>query len=535
MSELKPMPRGRTFLAGKVISNYGQSSIDCIVRRISEVGAEIEVESALGVPERFHLLISGEGEPQPCRRIWQSEKLLGLTFELAEAAREEAAREAAGETKGADQVVRGQLLALRAALDVIDIGILLLDADMKAQFINRAFRRMWALPDAVADRNPAFVALMYHGRDTDAYQVAPEDLDAYVADRVRQVRAGDVAPRDLRRTNGEVIRVQCACLPNGGRMISYAYVTDIVRHADELQVLHSALDHVSEGVVMLDRDLNARFLNKRMRRFWGVSDEQAARHPSYESLIRNSARTGGSSMTPDELEALYADRVAAVRAGDEQPRDLQTTDGRHIRAQCAPLKDGGRMLTYCDVTDLVRNAQQMEELATTDAMTGLCNRRHFWTLAAAEWSRFQRYYRPLSVLMIDVDHFKSVNDRYGHGVGDDALVAVANACRDGKRSSDIVGRLGGEEFAMLLPETDLYQARIVAERIRSSIAACVLKADGVDFNITASIGFAAATPSMSGFEALLHAADQALYQAKTGGRNRTVAWSPPPPARLAAE
>ena len=88
---------------------------------------------------------------------------------------------------------------------------------------------------------------------------------------------------------------------------------------------------------------------------------------------------------------------------------------------------------------------------------------------------------------------------------------------------------------MLLPETDLYQARIVAERVRSTIAACALQAGDIDFNITASIGFAAATPSMSGFEALLHAADQALYQAKTGGRNRTVAWSPPPPAKLAAE
>src|SRR6185295_6884032 len=171
-------------------------------------------------------------------------------------------------------------------------------------------------------------------------------------------------------------------------------------------------------------------------------------------------------------------------------RDLQTTDGRHIRAQCAPLKDGGRMLTYCDVTDLVRNAQQMEELATTDVMTGLCNRRHFWTLAAAEWSRFQRYYRPLSVLMIDVDHFKGVNDRYGHAVGDEVLVAVANACREGKRNSDIVGRIGGEEFAMLLPETDLGQARIVAERVRQSIAASALQAHEAHFNVTASIGFA---------------------------------------------
>ena len=100
MSE-KPMPRGRTFLAGKVISNYGQSTIDCIVRRISDTGAVIEVESVLGVPEHFHLLIPGEGEPQPCRRSWQSEKQIGLVFETAEAANAESA--AVDEARGADQ------------------------------------------------------------------------------------------------------------------------------------------------------------------------------------------------------------------------------------------------------------------------------------------------------------------------------------------------------------------------------------------------------------------------------------------------
>ena len=83
MSEHKPAPRGRTFLAGKVISNYGQSTIDCIVRRISDNGAVIQVESVLGVPEHFHLLIPGEGEPQPCKRAWQSDKEIGLVFETA--------------------------------------------------------------------------------------------------------------------------------------------------------------------------------------------------------------------------------------------------------------------------------------------------------------------------------------------------------------------------------------------------------------------------------------------------------------------
>ena len=137
--------------------------------------------------------------------------------------------------------------------------------------------------------------------------------------------------------------------------------------------------------------------------------------------------------------------------------------------------------------------------------------------------------------MIDVDHFKTVNDRYRHAVGDETLRRVADCCREGKRSSDIVARVGGEEFAMLLPETDLGHARMVAERIRQAIAASPLMAHQVHFKVTASVGFAAANLGMSSFEALLHAADAALYQAKSSGRNRSLAWSPPAAPKLAAE
>ena len=150
MSEQKPMPRGRTFLAGKVISNYGQSTIDCTVRRISDTGAVIEVESVLGVPEHFHLMIPGEGEPQPCKRSGSPRSRSASCSRPRKTPRRKPS--AADEARGADQIVRGQMLALRAALDVMDVGVLLLDGNLKSQFINRAFRRMWALPDAVADR-----------------------------------------------------------------------------------------------------------------------------------------------------------------------------------------------------------------------------------------------------------------------------------------------------------------------------------------------------------------------------------------------
>lgn len=548
MSEPSLPLRGRTFLAGKIISNFGQSSIDCIIRRISDDGATIEVASVFGVPEHFHLRIPNEDPPRPCLRKWQSEKQIGVAFETIEVGKidktdradkidkaDRADMPAQPERRASEGIVRGQMLALRAALDEIAVGVVLLDHDLRSQFINRAFRRMWALPDAVADRNPPFITLMYHGRDTNAYQVPADQLDAYVAERLQRVRDGVTTPIDLRRSNGEIVRMECAVLPDGGRMLSYTDVTDIVRHSDELERLRYALDHVSEGIVLLDADLNAQFVNRKMRTFWGVTDEHAASHPSYASLIAGAPHARDRGMTPDELEAFFAGRVAAVRSASEPLRDLKTTDGRHIRAHCDITQNDGRMLTYCDVTDLVRNAEQLERFATIDSMTGLFNRHHFIDQAHAEWSRFQRYHRPLSMLMVDIDHFKQVNDRYGHAVGDETIVAVAQACARGKRQSDIVGRLGGEEFALLLPETELAQATIVADRLCKAIAEHVMMAHKVHFKITASIGNAAASVSMSGLDVLMRAADQALYQAKAQGRNCAVQWSPPEAPKLAAE
>jgi diguanylate cyclase (GGDEF)-like protein len=537
MSESSLPLRGRTFLAGKIISNFGQSSIDCIIRRISDDGATIEVESVFGVPEHFHLRIPNEDPPRPCQRKWQSEKQIGVAFETIETARADKP-DAPGqsERRAGDGIVRGQMLALRAALDEIAIGVVLLDHDLRAQFINRAFRRMWSLPDAVADRNPPFITLMYHGRDTNAYQVPADQLDAYVAERLRRVGDGVATPIDLRRTNGEIVRMECAVLPDGGRMLSYTNVTDIVRHSDELERLRYALDNVSEGVVLLDADLNAQFINRKMRTYWGVTDEHAASHPPYASLIAGAPHARDRGMTPEQLEAFFAGRVAAVRSASEPLRDLTITDGRHIRAHCDITPNDGRMLTYCDITDLVRNAEQLKTLAAIDSMTGLYNRRHFLNQADAEWSRFQRYARPLSMLMVDIDHFKQVNDQYGHAVGDEAIVAVAGACAKGKRQSDIVGRFGGEEFAILLPETDLAQATIVADRLCKAIAGHVMVTHKVQFKVTASIGIAAASVSMSGLDVLIRAADQALYQAKANGRNCAVQWLPPSQApKLAAE
>jgi diguanylate cyclase (GGDEF)-like protein len=172
---------------------------------------------------------------------------------------------------------------------------------------------------------------------------------------------------------------------------------------------------------------------------------------------------------------------------------------------------------------------EMRRLATTDALTGIPNRRQFISALGQETRRSRRNGRPLSVIMADVDHFKRVNDTLGHAAGDLVLTRVARVLQNSKRAADTVGRLGGEEFAVLLPETDVAQAAEVADRLRQLIANEQIMWDGNAVPITMSFGCAAirepdegASESAS-IEAVLQEADRALYQAKNAGRNRT-AW-----------
>ena len=121
---------------------------------------------------------------------------------------------------------------LAAALDQADIGIVLLDAETRAEFINRAFRGYFAVPDEIADGKPPFIALMYHGRDTGAFKLPEDELGSFIAQRMEMVRIGDATPIDIALRNGEVLRFVCTALPDGGRMLSYTPVTDLVRHTD---------------------------------------------------------------------------------------------------------------------------------------------------------------------------------------------------------------------------------------------------------------------------------------------------------------
>jgi diguanylate cyclase (GGDEF)-like protein len=165
-------------------------------------------------------------------------------------------------------------------------------------------------------------------------------------------------------------------------------------------------------------------------------------------------------------------------------------------------------------------ARDLQTLAAIDPLTGLYNRRQFETLARAELARCRRYLRPCSFLMIDIDHFKRVNDTFGHEMGDWVLKMVAKILATARRDADVVARFGGEEFVIMLPETTLEAATTVAERIRSMVFANALANGESKLSLTISVGVGEATASSPGIEAALRHADRALYEAKQTGRNR---------------
>jgi diguanylate cyclase (GGDEF)-like protein len=164
--------------------------------------------------------------------------------------------------------------------------------------------------------------------------------------------------------------------------------------------------------------------------------------------------------------------------------------------------------------------RDLQMLAAIDPLTGLYNRRQFEILARAELARCQRHLRPCSFLMIDIDHFKRVNDTFGHETGDWVLKMVATKLASTRRDADAVARFGGEEFVVMLPETTLAAATTVAERIRSMVFANALTIGESKLSLTISIGVGEVTASSPGVEAILRDADRALYEAKQTGRNR---------------
>ena len=192
-------------------------------------------------------------------------------------------------------------------------------------------------------------------------------------------------------------------------------------------------------------------------------------------------------------------------------------------------------LLAVNVSIAIENAQlfdKVQSMAITDPLTGLSNRRKFYENASSEFDISRRYGRPLSVIMMDIDHFKNVNDTYGHAVGDQVLQGLAQLVKSNLRQVDILARYGGEEFVILMPETGIEEAMMIAERLRENAAEATLPTRAGNMVITISLGVVKLEDDCRNLEELLDRSDQAMYVSKRTGRNKVTSWKPEHSARL---
>jgi diguanylate cyclase (GGDEF)-like protein/PAS domain S-box-containing protein len=302
------------------------------------------------------------------------------------------------------------------------------------------------------------------------------------------------------------------------------------------------VEHSSDVVILVDFDGVRRYVSPAVERLLGWRPEEMA---GTTALLGN---TPQEFIHPEDQQ-VYLDARAALRKNGANEMSVcfrhLRRDGSWLWVDCrARLRisaDGsgptGVVVAMRDATDrkaveikLKDALEQMERMAATDGLTGLANRRHFDGVAEQEWRRCARQHQPLSVLMLDADHFKLFNDRYGHLAGDRCLVSIASQlAAAARRPGDLAARYGGEEFLLLMPHTDRAGALAVAERVRKLVLdlAIAHEATPAPSLVTVSIGVSTAWPrepvsGPSSVSILLAAADAALYQAKSGGRNRVV-------------
>jgi diguanylate cyclase (GGDEF)-like protein len=350
--------------------------------------------------------------------------------------------------------------ALAAALDLVDFGVVLLNPAMQPRFLNRHFVTMWALPDDLLAPGTTFRQLLDHVGNSCAYHVSPADVAAYIDQREGAVRDGTVAPTVIDLTDGRRILFRCVIAADGSRILTYI---DITRQKQEQDIQQHARDAAERNGVEL------RFSNESL-------ESQAA-----------------------YLASLAEAADAAAQRADQAKRRLEH-----------------------EMTEQQALEAQLRRMATTDALTGAMNPAQLLTLGQRELERVRTTGQELAVVMLGIDHFESINDRYGHPCGDEVLRNVVGQLSSCVRRIDLVGRLGGKEFAVILPAIPATTALRAAERLRSHVADTAIVFGDATIRLTVSIGVAMARDTDRSIEQALARADAALSTARGAGRNRVV-------------
>lgn len=214
-----------------------------------------------------------------------------------------------------------------------------------------------------------------------------------------------------------------------------------------------------------------------------------------------------------KMEVNHSEREVINAAGQRLPIHksaiVMHLDGRNVILEC-----------FTDISHMKEMERRLQEMARTDELTGIFNRRYFMEQAGKELARAKRYARPVSMIGFDLDHFKDVNDRYGHPAGDEVLRSVVRCGRSILRENDIMARLGGEEFGIIMPEADIKAASSLAERLRQAVVQNICNCQGAQIRCTLSLGAAQWAGPDEDLDGLMRRTDKALYSAKNAGRNQ---------------
>jgi len=274
-----------------------------------------------------------------------------------------------------------------------------------------------------------------------------------------------------------------------------------VVEADDGQTALDYLQRESVQVVITD------WLMKKMSGLELIRHIRTANFPYYIYIIMISAQDNKDNV------------VTGLDAGADDYL-IKPFDKNELLARVAI---GNRILKL--ESDLRVALAEQQRLARNDELTGLLNRRYFMELAEREWAYAKRYVIPLSVVMLDIDHFKRINDTHGHKIGDQVLRKIALHCQNNLREVDIIGRYGGEEFIVFLPNTTDSGACVMADRLCKSIANASFEISTGDLSVTVSLGVCTLTDDCKDLNTLIERADLALYEAKRTGRNRMIVYS----------
>jgi diguanylate cyclase (GGDEF)-like protein/PAS domain S-box-containing protein len=297
--------------------------------------------------------------------------------------------------------------------------------------------------------------------------------------------------------------------------------------------LYDAIEAVPDGFVQYDAEDCLDICNERYREFYPESADLMIPGAPFEWIIRQGVARGQYVDAIGNEEA-WIKRRLELHNNPQGPIEQQLPNGRWLRVEERRTRDGGLVGFRTDITELKQREFELERLATTDPLTGAMNRRSFLEAGEKELRRGLRYDVPLSVLLFDVDHFKHINDTYGHAAGDEVLRGLVKAAREELREHDLLCRYGGEEFSVVLPETDRAGAEIAAERLLIALRETSTPTEKGEVRATVSIGGTQVDIHNDSLESALSRADAALYEAKESGRNRLVFKVPARPRSFAA-